>query len=56
MDAVKLRRLYLEEATRVEMQVRNGHINAGKQLPSERDLAARFDVSCSTIRNSLDCP
>ncbi|GGF85712.1 FadR/GntR family transcriptional regulator [Alteromonas lipolytica] len=53
VDAVKVRRLYLEVATQIEQQIRDGHIKPGDRLPSERDLAASFEVSRPTIREAM---
>ena len=53
VDAVKFRRLYLEVATQIEQQIQNGQIRPGERLPSERDLAGRFEVSRPTIREAM---
>ena len=53
VDAVKVRRLYLEVATQLEQQSQNGQIRPGERLPSERDLAGRFEVSRPTIREAM---
>lgn len=53
IEAVKVRRLYLEVASQVERQIRNGDIKPGTRLPSERDLAVSFGVSRPTIREAM---
>lgn len=53
IQAVKVRRLYLEVAGQIESQVKNGKIKPGERLPSERDLAVKFDVSRPTIREAM---
>lgn len=53
VDAVRVRRLYLEVATQIEQQIRAGKIKPGDRLPSERDLAASFEVSRPTIREAM---
>lgn len=53
VETVKVRRLYLEVATQIENQIRSGNITPGERLPSERDLAASFEVSRPTIREAM---
>lgn len=53
IQAVKVRRLYLEVAGQVESQIKAGKIQPGERLPSERDLAVKFDVSRPTIREAM---
>lgn len=53
VEAVKVRRLYMEVATQIESQIRSGTIKAAERLPSERDLAVRFEVSRPTIREAM---
>ena len=53
IEAVKVRRLYLEVARQIEQSIRTGEIAPGKRLPSERDLAASFGVSRPTIREAM---
>ncbi len=53
IHAVKVRRLYLEVAGQIESQVKSGKIKPGQRLPSERDLAVKFDVSRPTIREAM---
>ena len=53
VEAVKVRRLYIEVATQIESQIRSGNIKPGERLPSERDLAVRFEVSRPTIREAM---
>lgn len=53
IQAVKVRRLYLEVAGQIESQIKAGKIKPGGRLPSERDLAVKFDVSRPTIREAM---
>ena len=53
VEAVKVRRLYLEVAGQIETLIRSGEIKPGERLPSERDLAASFEVSRPTIREAM---
>ena len=53
VEAVKVRRLYLEVAGPIETLIRSGEIKPGERLPSERDLAASFEVSRPTIREAM---
>ncbi|MYM62806.1 FadR/GntR family transcriptional regulator [Pseudomaricurvus sp. HS19] len=53
IEAVKVRRLYLEVASQIENLITSGQIEAGERLPSERDLAVRFEVSRPTIREAM---
>lgn len=53
IEAVKVRRLYMEIANQIERLIRSGDIQAGERLPSERDLAASFKVSRPTIREAM---
>lgn len=53
IEAVKVRRLYLEVANQIEWSIKSGEIKPGKRLPSERNLAASFQVSRPTIREAM---
>lgn len=53
LEAVSVQRLYLQIAEQLVQLIRNGDILPGQRLPSERDLAARFDVSRPTIREAM---
>lgn len=53
IEAVKVRRLYLEVAGQIENLITSGTIAPGERLPSERDLAQRFQVSRPTIREAM---
>jgi len=48
-----MERLYLKVAQQLSQQIRDGKIEAGQRLPSERDLASRFGVSRPTIREAM---
>ena len=53
VEAVKVRRLYIDVAGQIEALIRNGDIKPGERLPSERDLATSFEVSRPTIREAM---
>ncbi len=53
IEAVKVRRLYLEVAEQIEKSITNSELTVGARLPSERDLAAQFGVSRPTIREAM---
>lgn len=53
IQALKVRRLYLEVARQIERSIRNGEIAPGERLPAERNLALRFQVSRPTIREAM---
>jgi GntR family transcriptional repressor for pyruvate dehydrogenase complex len=53
IEAVKVRRLYLEIASQLENIIAAGDIKPGERLPSERDLAERFGVSRPTVREAM---
>ena len=49
----KYRRRYLQIADQLAATIRNEGMAAGERLPSERDLASRFEVSRQTVREAL---
>lgn len=51
--AIKVQRLYLQVAEQLRGLIAAGTFAAGDRLPSERDLAARFEVSRPTIREAM---
>ncbi len=53
IEAVKIRRLYLQVAEQLAQLLKDGELKAGDRLPSERDLASKFGVSRSTIREAM---
>ncbi len=53
IEAVKVRRLYLDVANQIERLIKDGEIAPGERLPSERDLAVSFEVSRPTIREAM---
>ncbi|WP_439133302.1 FadR/GntR family transcriptional regulator [Pseudomaricurvus sp.] len=53
IEAIKVRRLYLEIANQIEALITSGQLESGERLPSERDLAQRFEVSRPTIREAM---
>lgn len=53
LNSVSVKRLYIQIAEQLAEAISSGELAAGSRLPSERDLAARFDVSRPTIREAL---
>lgn len=53
IEAVKVRRLYLDVANQIEQLIKTGQIEPGERLPSERNLAVSFGVSRPTIREAM---
>lgn len=45
--------LYKQVAAELRRQIRSGRYKVGEELPSEKDLAKRFDVSGGVIRSAL---
>lgn len=52
-DIIRRRRLSDEVASRLETMIHDGRIQAGDQLPSERDLMATFGVGRPAVREAL---
>lgn len=53
IQAIKVQRLYLQVAEQLRALVDSGAFAVGARLPSERDLAQRFEVSRPTIREAM---
>lgn len=53
LQAVSNRKLYIQIADQIRAQILNGVVEAGQQLPSERDLAVSLGVSRPTVREAL---
>lgn len=53
LQAVSNRKLYIQIADQIREQILAGHVEAGRQLPSERDLAVSLGVSRPTVREAL---
>ena len=49
IEAVKVRRLYLQVAEQLARFISDGELKPGDRLPSERDLANQFGVSRPTV-------
>jgi GntR family transcriptional regulator len=45
--------LYLRVVEHIEARIRTGELHPGTRLPGERDLAARYGVSLSTLRRAI---
>ena len=53
IEAVKVRRLYLQVAEQLSNFIGEGTLKPGQRLPSERDLASQFGVSRPTVREAM---
>ena len=53
IQAVKVRRLYLQVAEQLQQLIDKGSFSVGSRLPAERDLAGQFGVSRPTIREAM---
>ena len=53
LQAVSNRKLYIQIADQIREQILAGAVEAGQQLPSERDLALSLNVSRPTVREAL---
>jgi DNA-binding FadR family transcriptional regulator len=53
LQAVSNRKLYLQIADQIRDQIQGGAVEAGRQLPSERELAQNLGVSRPTVREAL---
>ncbi|MEW6243396.1 MAG: GntR family transcriptional regulator [Bacillota bacterium] len=45
--------IYYQLAKWLEAQIRNGELKPGEALPTETDLAARFEISRMTVRRAI---
>jgi DNA-binding FadR family transcriptional regulator len=52
-EPIALSRAFEEVAAQIRGLVASGRLKPGDRLPSERDLAAKFNVSRSTLREAL---
>ena len=52
-EAIQKTKIYEEVAAQIERLILDGSLKPGDRLPSERDLAERFDVSRSAIREAI---
>lgn len=52
-EPVQRQRTHELVMSQIEAQLRSGQLQAGDQLPSERDLAARLGISRASLRESL---
>ncbi len=53
LEPVKSRRIYEEIVRQVKALIAEGRLKSGDQLPPERDLAAQFNVSRTSVREAL---
>ncbi|OFW10346.1 MAG: hypothetical protein A3H96_02430 [Acidobacteria bacterium RIFCSPLOWO2_02_FULL_67_36] len=51
--AVRASRLYQQIVEQIEQSIRGGQLKPGDQLPAERDLAERFGVSRTAVREAV---
>ncbi len=49
------RRLYQQMADEIEKKILDGVLIAGEKLPSENELAEKYDVSRNVVREALKC-
>src|SRR5271170_7659157 len=52
-QAIKTSRLYEQIVQQVEASILKGQLKPGDQLPAERDLAQRFGVSRTAVREAV---
>src|ERR1039457_6328222 len=52
--AVRTARLYEQIVQQVEESILKGQLKAGDQLPAERELAQRFGVSRTAVREAVN--
>lgn len=53
IESVKVQRLYMQVANQLSELIGDGTLEAGQRLPSERELATRFNVSRPSIREAM---
>nr|WP_295672152.1 GntR family transcriptional regulator [Sphingomonas sp.] len=53
MDSLQTRRIYIHIADQISQLITDGEFPLGSLLPPERDLALRFGVSRSSIREGV---
>ena len=46
-------RVYMEIVEQIKEQIKIGHLKAGSPLPSEREMAEKFEVSRSSVREAI---
>src|SRR3989304_9198660 len=51
--AVRASRLHQQSVEQIEQSIRSGQLKPGDQLPAERDLAERFGVSRTAVREAV---
>ena len=52
-EAVRTSRLYEQIVQQIEDSILRGQLKPGEQLPAERDLAQRFGVSRTAVREAV---
>ena len=53
LDPVRSTRIYEEIVRQIRMLIADGHLKSGDRLPPERDLAERFRVSRTSVREAM---
>ena len=53
LEPVKSVRIYEDIVRQVRALIADGHLKSGDRLPPERDLADRFRVSRTSVREAL---
>src|SRR4051812_9357122 len=52
-EAIATSRIYQQIVEQIERSIRDGQLRAGDQLPPERELAQRFGVSRTAVREAV---
>src|SRR5271170_469215 len=52
-ETIQKTKVYEEVAAQIERQIASGALLPGEMLPPERELAERFDVSRSAVREAI---
>jgi GntR family transcriptional repressor for pyruvate dehydrogenase complex len=53
LEPVRSTRIYEEIVRQIRLLIRDGHLKSGDRLPPERDLAERFRVSRTSVREAM---
>jgi GntR family transcriptional repressor for pyruvate dehydrogenase complex len=53
LEPVRSTRIYEEIVRQIRMLIADGHLKSGDRLPPERDLAERFRVSRTSVREAM---
>ncbi|MET0851079.1 MAG: GntR family transcriptional regulator, partial [Candidatus Rokuibacteriota bacterium] len=53
LEPVRSTRIYEEIVRQIRLLIADGHLKSGDRLPPERDLAERFRVSRTSVREAM---